>query len=342
MRSTVLRLLAAGAALAVGACKRHPASDAGTTLPSERVQAVAVQRELLPSRLEVSGTVRAIQRAAIAAKVSGQIENLAMTLGQPVHTGDVLLNISATELSARAAQASAQLAQVQRELGRERTLQAAGASTTDAVQAQEDRLAQTQAALREAESMLNYATVRAPFDGVVAKKFVETGDYASPGLPLLQLDGLKAFEVEAGLPDSLTVAVAVGASLEIEIPAASVRFSGVVSELSPAADSTARDVTAKITLPAGTAVRPGQFARVFVPGTPVVVLLVPERAVSTFGQMERVFVISADNRASLRLVKTGALRGDRIEVVAGIEAGERVVAAPPANLRDGQPLEIVP
>ncbi len=342
MRFPTLRLFTTGALLAVGACKRPPTDSAGTAMPTVRVQVFNVRIEMLPSRLETSGTVRAVRRAAIAAKVSGQIDNLAVTLGQPVHAGDVLLHISGTELSARAAQTSAQLAQVQRELARERTLLAAGASTTDAVQAQEDRLAQTQAALREAESMINYTTVRAPFDGVVAKKFVEAGDFASPGQPLLQLDGRNAFEIEVGLPDTFASAVSVGASLDVEIPTISVHFSGAVAELSSAADSTARDVTAKITVPAGTVVRPGQFARVFVPGTPGAVLLAPVVAVSPFGQMERVFVVGAGNRASLRLVKTSALRGDRIEIVSGIEAGERVVVAPPAALRDGQPLEIVP
>jgi multidrug efflux pump subunit AcrA (membrane-fusion protein) len=58
--------------------------------------------------------------------------------------------------------------------------------------------------------------------------------------------------------------------------------------------------------------------------------------------MERVFVVGEGNRAVLRLVKTGARRGDRIEILSGLAAGERLVAAPPAGLREGQPLEVLP
>jgi RND family efflux transporter MFP subunit len=342
VRPALLPCLAVGVLLAAGACKRPSIEVAGPALPAVRVQVATVRRESLPALLETSGTVRAVQRAAIAAKVAGQIDRLAVTLGQPVRAGDVLLHIAAAELSARVAQAAAQLAQAQRELARERTLQTAGASTTDAVQALEDRLAQAQASLHEAESMQGYTTVCAPFDGVVARKFVEAGDFASPGQPLLQLDGRNAFELEVGLPDSLAANVSVGTALDVSIPAAAVRFSGIVAEISSATDAAARDVTAKIAVPAGAAVRSGQFARVLVPGTPVATLLVPASAVSAFGQMERVFAVADGNRASLRLVKTGALRADRIEIVSGLEAGDRVVLAPPAALRDGQPLEIVP
>lgn len=341
MPSPFLRLLAAGLLLGTGACKR-PGGETATALPAVRVAVASVSREQLPVLIQASGTVRAVQRATLAAKASGSIDRLDVTLGQSVRAGEPLLHIAAAELSARHAQAEAQLAQARRELARERTLQAAGAGTTDSVQAMEDRLAQAGAAAREAESMLAYATVTAPFDGVVARKFVEAGDFASPGLPLLQLDGHAAFEIEFGLPDSLAAGLQVGASLEAEVPATGARFTGPITELSSAADTTARDISAKIAVPAGTTVRPGQFARVFVPGAPAPTLLAPAAAVSVFGQMERVFAVGADGRATLRLVKTGARRGDRLEILSGLDDADRVVIAPPAALRDGQPLEIIP
>jgi hypothetical protein len=70
-------------------------------------------------------------------------------------------------------------------------------------------------------------------------------------------------------------------------------------------------------------------------------LLVPAAAVTMFGQMERVFMVE-DGRAGLRLVKTGAVRGDRVEVLAGLADDDRIIVNPPAGLREGQPLEIRP
>jgi len=69
---------------------------------------------------------------------------------------------------------------------------------------------------------------------------------------------------------------------------------------------------------------------------------VPATALSPLGQMERIFVAGADSRAVLRLVKSGPAHGDRIEILSGLDAGEHVVVDPPAGLREGQSLEILP
>lgn len=328
-------------ALVLAGCSR-PEPKVADVLPTASVRIAAVQRETLPVVMETSGTVRAFQRATLAAKVGGSIASVPFTLGQTVKEGDVLLTISAVELTARVAQVRAQLLQAERELARERTLQSSGAGTVDAVKSLEDRLAQSQAALREAESMNTYATIRAPFAGVIARKHVEVGDFAAPGAPLLQLDGRVAFEIEVALPESLAAALAVGATLEVALADEPARFRATIAEISSAADPAARTITAKLAVPTGTRVRAGQFVRVFVPDRSAAALLVPSSAISLFGQMERVFVVSEKNRASLRLVKTGAVFGDRTEVVSGLDATERVIIAPAATLRDGQPLSFNP
>ncbi len=328
--------------LALGACGRPSRSESAAALPAARVSVASVQRESPPALLPVPGTVRAVRRAALAAKVAGTVEPPALALGQAVRAGDALLKITAADQLARVAQGRALLAQVERELARERTLAASGAGTPDTVRSLEDRRAQAQAALGEAEAVLDYAVVRAPFDGLIARKFVEPGDFAGIGAPLLQLDGRDALEIELAVPGSLAGALAVAAKLAVEIPEAGLHFEAAVAELSSAADPATRTVMATLSVPAGTDARPGQFARVLVPAAPAPVLLVPAGAVSPFGQMERVFVAAEGPRAVLRLVKTGARRGDRVEIAAGLAAGERVVVAPPAALRDGQPLEISP
>lgn len=328
--------------LALGACGRAPRPEPPVALPAARVSVAAVQRESAPVLMPLPGTVRAVRRAALAAKVAGTVESPPLALGQAVRAGEVLLKITATEHLARVAQGRALLAQVERELARERGLAASGAGTPDTVRTLEDRRAQAQAALGEAEAVLDYAIVRAPFDGVIARKFVEPGDFAGVGAPLLQLDGRDALEIEVAVPESLGAALRLGATLAVELPTAALRFEAAVTELSSAADPATRSTTTKLAVPRGTATRPGQLASVLVPTAPAIALLVPTTAVSSFGQMERVFVADERQRAVLRLVKSGARRGDRIEIVSGLAAGERVVVSPPATLRDGQPLEFSP
>jgi RND family efflux transporter MFP subunit len=341
-----VRLLFLPAALALLAgCTKHnsPAvADPAASLPAAKVRVATVRAENLPMITEITGTIRPIQRAQIAAKLMGTIEELPVTLGQRVRAGDLLAKISAAEISARVAQAQSQLNVARRDLDRERDLLGKGASTADMVRGLEDRLALTQAMVREAEVMLGYATIRAPFDGVVSRKPANAGDLASPGLPLLELEGTGAFEVEVAIPDSFAAQLAPSATLAVAIPAAGLKFNAPLAELSPAADPNARSVLAKLTVPAGTNVRSGQFARIMVPGAPARTLLAPAAALAQLGQMERIFVADAKNRAVLRLVKSGATRGENLEILSGLDDGERIVVAPPAGLREGQTLEVLP
>lgn len=342
-RPALLGLAAAlTGALLLGGCTRgHRDAAAVTRLPPARVRLATVHVENVRTLVEVTGVVRPAQRAQLAAKVMGAIEEMPVTLGQAVRTGDLLVKISAGEISARVVQAQSQLNAARRDLERERDLLAKGASTADLVKGLEDRFAAAQAMVHEAETMLGYTSVRAPFDGVVARKLADAGDLASPGVPLLEVEATSHFQIEAAIPDSLAVGLAPGAPLAAQIPAVGASFDGTLAEISSAADPNAHTVLAKIAVPAGIAVRSGAFARVQVPGEPVAALLVPRTAISRLGQMERVFVASGD-RAVLRLVKTGADRGENVEVLSGLDDGESLVLSPPPGLQEGQPLERSP
>lgn len=327
-------------------CGKHGspanATDPAAALPPAKVRVALVRAENLPVLTEVSGTIRAVQRAQIAAKLMGAIEEMPVNLGQRVRAGDLLVRIAAGEITARLTQAQSQLNVARRDLARERDLLGKGASTADLVRGLEDRLNLTQAVVREAEVMLGYATIRAPFAGVVSRKPANPGDLASPGLPLLELEGTDAFEVEVAIPDTFASQLAPGASFAVTAPAAGLSFPATLAELSPGTDPNARSILAKLSVPAGTTVRSGQFARVALPGAAVRTLLVPATALTPHGQMERIFVAGENNRAVLRLVKSGATRGDRLEIVSGLSEGERIVIAPPAGLREGQGLEVLP
>ena len=331
----VLPALALG--LLAGGCSRDP--HAAPPLPTVAVRTTEVRAITELRRTELPGTVRAVERAALAPKVTGTIAQLPITLGQSVKRGDTLAIISANEINARLAQAEAGLAQARRDLERETTLEAKGASATETVRSMQDRVAIAEATVAEARTMLTYTTITAPFDGVITRRLVNEGDLAAPGNPLLELENPALQRVEVEVPDSLA-AVAVGTEVPVRIN--TLELVGRVAEVSPALDAVSRTFLAKIDLPAGAAVRSGQFARVAWPAGETKALVVPAAAVTTFGQMERVFVV-ANNSASLRLVKTGARHGAEIEILSGLAAGERVVSdVAAAPLRDGQPVEVKP
>jgi len=335
-RTSIVVLLAAGFALAAIGCHRETA--AAPALPAVAVHTAEVRAITEQRRTELPGTVRAVERAALAPKVMGTVASLPVTLGQSVKRGDTLATLTANEIGARLAQAEAGLGQARRDLERETSLLAKGAAAAETVRSAEDRVRLAEATVAEARTMLTYTTITAPFDGVITRRLVNEGDLASPGVPLLEIENPALQRVEVEVPDSLA-AGAVGASAPVRIN--DLELPGRVAEISPALDSVSRTFLAKIDLPAGAAVRSGQFARVAWPAGEGKSLVVPAAAVSAFGQMERVFVI-ADRKATMRLVKTGARHGADIEILSGLAAGERIVADPAATLRDGQAVEVKP
>lgn len=336
LRSQLVVLLAVGFALATAGCHRETAASPG--LPAVAVRTAEVRAVVEPHRTELPGTVRAVERAALAPKVMGTVASLPVALGQSVKRGDTLATLTANEIGARLAQAEAGLGQARRDLEREAGLYAKGASAADTVRSMEDRVRLMEATVAEARTMLTYTTITAPFDGVITRRLANEGDLASPGVPLLEIENPAQQRVEVEVPDSLA-AISAGTAVPIRINA--LEFTGHVAEVSPALDPVSRTFLAKIDLPPGAAVRSGQFARVAWPTGEGRALLVPTAAVTTFGQMERVFAVS-DNRAILRLVKTGARHGADIEILSGLAAGERIVADPPAALQDGCSVEVKP
>ncbi|MFM8336252.1 MAG: efflux RND transporter periplasmic adaptor subunit, partial [Opitutaceae bacterium] len=301
-------LLSGLVALVAAGCSRPEAPHAAMTLPTAKVRVTAVQASELPQLSEVTGTVRPVQRATLSARTMGAIIDLPVALGQRVRAGETLARIAAEDTAARVAQAKSQLNLVKRDLARERDLLTKGASTAETVRTLEDRLAGLEAAVREAEALLAHAEIRAPFDGVIARRPANPGDIVFPGQALLEIEGASGFEIEAGIPETLASTLRTGTTLGCRVDG--LRFNGVVRELSPAADPATRTVSAKIAVPAGTAVRSGQFARLEVAAAIQRTLLVPAESVSLLGQMERVF-LAGEQRDGFGRYQQCSLRGGR-------------------------------
>lgn len=324
----------------LAACRRPAPAGSAAAGPAVAVRTGAVLPEALPVVLEVPATVRPAERASLAAKLTGTVATFPLGLGAPVAAGDILLTLNAPEAAARVHQAQAQLAEAERSADRQRTLVRSGVNPTDALSEAEDRLRFAQAALAEADALLAYATVRAPFAGVITEKHVLPGDLATPGLPLLVLESTQRLRAEGAVPEQAATELRIGRPLGVRLEGVKTTVLGDIEELSAAADAVSRSVLVKVALPPGRG-RSGQFARLQVLTGHGEALLVPATAVTRFGQMERVFVVEGGH-AVLRLVKTGRAVGDRTEILAGLNAGETVVLVPPATLRDGQPVTAQP
>jgi RND family efflux transporter MFP subunit len=187
--------------------------------------------------------------------------------------------------------------------------------------------------------MLDYSRITAPFSGIITKKLANVGDLATPGKPLLHLEEEKNLQVVTNIPEAMILRIQKNDRLSIFIPSADLAFEGIVAEVSPVADPSSRTAPVKIHIPPDPRLRSGQFARITLTGEQAKTLTIPSSAVVPFGQMERVYVID-DERARLRLVRTGAQKDGEIEILSGLTEGEMVIKEADWSFHDGQPIVI--
>ncbi len=326
--------------LIITGCDEQVEKSARSPLPQVEVRTETVALSTVPVQIELSGTLQAVEHATISARVAGQVVKLPVRIGSQVKKGDLLVKISAEEINARVRQAEVQLEQAKRNLARESKLLEVDASTREMVKTLEEQKQTSEAAFREAQTMLGYTELKAPFTGTVTDKRVEVGDLAAPGVPLLKLENGTALEVVIQVPEVLSHHLQLGTRLPLTIPAAGLALEALVREISPTVDPASRTTQVKLVLPQTPGLRSGQFARVaLVDGRPTT-LLIKRGALRQNGQMQQVFV-AEQGKARMRLVRTGAETDERIEVLSGLREGDRVILDPPAALRDGQPLKIV-
>lgn len=329
--------------LLASSCKpRHAPEGSGTLpLPPIAVETSVVKSEDLPVYDEVVGTVRPHLEAQVAAKVTGRIVEMLAVPGMKAKKGTLLAQIEVEELKAALERALASKENAGRDLDRYRQLLSTGAATQAEFDGVQTAQLMAAATVKETEVMIANASVEAPFDGTVTRKFLDTGDLASPGRPLFGIEDSSLLRLEIHVAESLANKVNLGDIFRVRVDGAAADLEGKVGEISPAADPGSRTFLVKLDLDKNQALRAGQFGRAYMPRAQRKALRVPAEAIIQRGQMDYVFVAD-DGFARLRIVRTldgsgqVAAKEIRREILAGIEDGETIVLSPPPDLRDGQ------
>ncbi len=201
------------------------------------------------------------------------------------------------------------------------------------------KMASVEQEIRAAQIMRDYARLTAPFSGVVMTRTVEPGNLASPGTPLLTLEQDGLYRLEASVDESRLASVRVGQAVEATIEATDRRMNARVSEIVPSVDSASRTYIVKLDLPALPNLRTGMFGRAIFPLGVQKVVSAPLAALIERGQLQSVFVVE-DGVAHTRLVTTGRRVSNAVEVLSGLNAGEKVVLPVPVGLQDGVRVEV--
>lgn len=322
------------------ACHKNPERTESAGLPAVKVRTHTIESKTRTATEEVMGTIRARYRAVLEAKVSGSIEKLPVVLGQSVKSGEKLAELDSREIKARLDQALTRREQLSRDTERLRRLLTDNTVSRQEFETVESRFRVAVAAVTEAETLLAYTKITAPFDGLITRKHVEVGDLAAPGKPLLEMEDPRSLRLEADVPEAAISSIVSGAQLRVRVAGVTNELTATVSEIAPAADPNSRTFLVKCELPAGSGARTGQFGRLSVPLGETTALRVPASALTQRGQMEMVFAI-VNNRAQMRLVKSGKRVGDEVELLSGVAKGDQVAIENVAALRDGQPVEVI-
>jgi len=179
-----------------------------------------------------------------------------------------------------------------------------------------------------------YATLTAPFDGIVTERSAEPGSMAAPGSSLLTLEDPTTYRLEVRLDDTRAAQIAPGGHATVKLDDRDPSMSGQIAEIARI-DPASHTFLVKIDLPAGLAVRSGQFGRATFAGPSRRALTIPASALIRRGQLTFVFLLGSDQRTHLQPVSIGTVAGDRVEVLAGVRQTDRVVTSPQASLADG-------
>jgi RND family efflux transporter MFP subunit len=328
--------------------------------PAEKVHGVTVmqvQKTSVPEVVEATGTVRAVLSAQLSSQVMGTITRVNVHEGDRVRRGEVLVAIDEAQQQAAIAGAKAGLRASQesiaaadadytlaestmkryqmlydkksvspQEFDEMKTRLAAAKARRDAARAGRE---QSEAGVSQAGTAMSFTKVRAPFDSIVIARLAEPGAMAAPGVPLLTVEDPSRFRLEATVDESKIGAVRLGESVPVVIDALGEQtIEGKVTQIVPTADPGSRTFTVKIDLPANPQMRTGLFGRARFARGQHDAIAIPKTAVLNRGQLQAVYVVGSDHLASLRYVTLGPASADEVEVLSGLQSGDRIVVQP--------------
>jgi RND family efflux transporter MFP subunit len=334
------------ALVTAAACAKNETAR-GPEAAARKLETATVASQTAASRIEIDGIVVGRLEAVLSSRLAAPVAEVRAVPGETVRAGTVLVRLEARETDAalegaRAAleSAKASLTLAKKNRARfERLAERGAAAAVELDRARQDEagataaVASAEALARRAETDRSQAALAAPFDAVVVEKMVSPGDLAAPGRPLVRLASASGRRVEAAPGEGEAALLKPGDALEIAIGGRTI--TGRVAEIVGAVDPSTRRRTVRVDLPAGEEPPIGSFARLLLAGPATPRLLVPERAVVARGGLEIAWAVGPDERVALRYVRTGGRAGGSVEVRSGLEAGERVVLDPPADLEAG-------
>ena len=306
--------------------------------------------------ISLTGVIAARQVAVISSQVLAPITAVEVREGDSVRPGEVLVRLSSVPLQAAVEQARAQLLAAQKQQTAAEAQKNLAAQTYarysilnqrhsvtpqefDQVKAQLDAAnAQVQAAaaqssaadaaIRQSQATSAYTVIRAPFSGIVTRKYVDAGSMASPGIPLLQIEDAREYKADIQVNESILRDIHAGEQVQVDINGSLAPVTGNICEIVPSGDPAAHTFTVKIGLQPSKEIYSGMTANVLLSTTAQPAILIPKSAIRHRGQLDSVLLLDRNSVAQIRYVTLGREQGNTVEIVSGLSNGDRILANP--------------
>ncbi len=330
------------AGLLAAACGEAPAPKPAAT--GELLKTAAVELRDVELTTSAEAVMEAVRQSTVSAQIAGRVVDLRFDVGDFVNKGDVILRIDERAVSQALAASEAQVAEARaalanaratyersRQLLAQKFISQAGHDQAEAAyKSAQARVTALLAGAGAAATERSFATVVAPYSGVVSARHIELGEMATPGRPLMTGFDPATLRVVATVPQAQVAAIQAGGKARIEVPSLGRWVDVKEMTIVPTADPRTHTTRIRLDLPAEVrGVYPGVYARAhFVVGR-APRLLVPRAAVVTRSEVTAVYVVGGEGRPQLRQVRLGSA-GDEasVEVLAGLKPGERVALEP--------------
>lgn len=343
--AAVLAVIAGLGAFKFSQIRAAMAGHMSFSMPPEAITTVPVQAQKWPGTLTAVGSLKPVNGLVLRADLAGDIERIGFESGAPVRKGDLLVqqDVSEEQAQLRAAQARQQLAELN--LRRFKGLLDKRVSSQSDYDQTTAEYLQAQARCEEIRALIEKKTIRAPFDGMAGIRMVNVGEYLQPGQEIVPLHSMSPIYVNFSLPQQNLADVHVGSVVKVTSSGANGEVvEGKITAVNSVVDEATRNFLVQATLEnPGGVLRPGMFVgvEVLLPEEKSL-LAIPVTAISYAPYGDSVFVVEEmENEKTGKkylgvhqhFVKLGESRGDQVEILSGIKAGEVVATSGIFKLR---------
>ncbi|MGE0100557.1 MAG: efflux RND transporter periplasmic adaptor subunit [Hydrogenophaga sp.] len=317
---------------------------------------VTAQSLELTQTVGVSGSVKALQTAAVKARTAGEIQGLSKREGDEVKAGEVLARIDSTEAQARVRQAAqqaesaqAQVSIARRTMDNNQALVRQGFISATALETSTNNLSAAEANHRAALAALDIArksladtTLRSPLSGQISARLVQNGERVGIDTRVFDVVDLSAFEMEAAITPADAVSVRVGQTAMLRIEGLSDPVQATVSRINPSVQAGSRSVLVYLRVPAAPGMRQGMFAQGHLVTGAVQVTAVPASAVRNDRPQPYIQIVREGSVAHLAVTggATGLRGSEPMREIAGLPAGTQVLGAQAGLIREGTAVKL--